>query len=117
MYRKQPQHNSLAVAVIAGLISMASLPAFAQDAAGAPKKDEAVTLDKLVVTAQKREEAMQDVPIMVTSLSNQALQDGGVRDIKGYNNTLLDRFGVELHVESKVHYIAILNDISFALSA
>ncbi len=82
MYRKQPQHSSLALAVIAGLISMASLPAFAQDAAGAPKKDEAVTLDKLVVTAQKREEAMQDVPIMVTSLSNQALQDGGVRDIK-----------------------------------
>ena len=82
MYRKQPQHSSLALAVIAGLISMASLPAFAQDAGAAGQQEEAVTLDKMVVTAQKREEAMQDVPIMVTALSQEALQDAGVRDIK-----------------------------------
>ena len=44
---------------------------------------EAKTLAGLVVTAQKREEALQDVPIMVTALdSEQLLQDTGVRDIK-----------------------------------
>ncbi|HQY37720.1 MAG TPA: TonB-dependent receptor plug domain-containing protein, partial [Pseudomonadota bacterium] len=53
----------------------------AQDA-GQAGKEEAKTLDALVVTAQKREEAMQDVPIMVTALSQEALQDAGVRDIK-----------------------------------
>lgn len=83
MYRKQPQPKQLTVAVFAALAAMAALPAFAQDAAQAQgKKDEAKTLDTLVVTAQKREEAMQDVPIMVTALNQQALQDTGVRDIK-----------------------------------
>ncbi len=83
MQRKQPQPKQLAVAVFAALVSMSALPAFAQDAAPAPQKqEEAKTLDTLVVTAQKREEAMQDVPIVVTSLSQQVLQDTGVRDIK-----------------------------------
>ena len=86
MYRKQPQRSSLAVAVFAGLVSMVSLPVLAQDAGAAGQQEEAVTLDKMVVTAQKREEAMQDVPIMVTALSQQALQDGGVRDIKDLQN-------------------------------
>ncbi|HNV78993.1 MAG TPA: TonB-dependent receptor [Thermomonas sp.] len=81
MYRKQLQPKPLAVAVMAALISLTALPALAQDAAQ-DKKEEAKTLDALVVTAQKREEAMQDVPIVVTSLSQQILQDTGVRDIK-----------------------------------
>jgi outer membrane receptor protein involved in Fe transport len=82
MYRKQPQPKQLAVAVFAALAAMSVLPVFAQDAAPAEKKEVAKTLDTLVVTAQKREEAMQDVPIVVTSLSQQTLQDTGVRDIK-----------------------------------
>ena len=83
MNRKQPQPKQLAVAVFAALAAMSALPAFAQDAAPAQQKqEEAKTLDTMVVTAQKREEQMQDVPIVVTSLSQQALQDTGVRDIK-----------------------------------
>ncbi len=81
MLRKQPQRSPLSMAVIAGLVSTLALPAFAQDAAPAAKQ-EAKTLDTLVVTAQKREEVMQDVPIAVTALSQQTLQDTGVRDIK-----------------------------------
>src|SRR5690606_41502488 len=45
-------------------------------------RQEAKTLHTLVVTAQKREEALQDVPVMVTALSQDALQDAGVRDFK-----------------------------------
>lgn len=83
MIRKQPQLKQLSVAVFAALVAMTALPAFAQNAAPAQdKKEEAKTLDTLVVTAQKREEVMQDVPIVVTSLSEQVLQDTGVRDIK-----------------------------------
>ena len=83
MYRKQPQPKPLAVAVFAALVSMTALPALAQDAAPAQQKqEEAKTLDTMVVTAQKREEQLQDVPIVVTALSKQALQDTGVRDIK-----------------------------------
>ena len=81
MHRKQPQPKQLAVAVFAALVSMSALPALAQDAAPA-QQQAAKTLDTLVVTAQKREEQLQDVPIVVTALSQEALQDAGVRDIK-----------------------------------
>ncbi|MDP3174536.1 MAG: TonB-dependent receptor [Phenylobacterium sp.] len=39
-------------------------------------------VDEIIVTAQKREQRLQDVPIVVTSLSGQTLQDSGVRDIR-----------------------------------
>lgn len=40
------------------------------------------TLEEVVVTAQKREQNVQDVPIVITAISGQLLQDTGVRDIK-----------------------------------
>ena len=80
MYRKQPQRTSLAMAVFVGLATMASLPAIAQDGASAPQ--EPTTLDKLVVTAQKREEALQDVPVTVTAVGEDLIRDTGVRDVK-----------------------------------
>ena len=40
------------------------------------------TVDAVVVTAQKRSENLQDVPIVVTVVNKQLLQDSGVRDIK-----------------------------------
>ncbi|MDC7682357.1 TonB-dependent receptor [Asticcacaulis sp. BYS171W] len=52
-------------------------PAYAQDAQA---QDEPVTT--ITVTAQKREQSLQDVPIVVTTLSAKLLQDAGVRDIK-----------------------------------
>lgn len=81
MLRNRPQPKPLAIAVFTALVSMTALPAFAQQAPAAAQ-EEAKTLDTLVVTAQKREEQLQDVPIVVTALSQEALQDAGVRDIK-----------------------------------
>ncbi|MFN3513684.1 MAG: TonB-dependent receptor [Phenylobacterium sp.] len=40
------------------------------------------TVAELVVTAQKREQNLQDVPVVVTTLPQRQLQDAGVRDIK-----------------------------------
>jgi iron complex outermembrane receptor protein len=57
-----------------------ALPAAAQTSpttAAAPR-----TIDELVVTAQKRTQNLQDVPIVVTALNAQQMQDAGVRDIK-----------------------------------
>ncbi|MBT9473181.1 MAG: TonB-dependent receptor [Pseudomonadota bacterium] len=51
----------------------AASPALAQDQG---------TVAELVVTAQKREQNLQDVPIVVTTLPQRQLQDAGVRDIK-----------------------------------
>ena len=48
----------------------------AQQAAGPP------VLTEIIVTAQKREENIQDVPVSVIAVSAQQLQDAGVKDIK-----------------------------------
>ena len=50
--------------------------------ASAQDQDSPTTVDEIIVTAQKREQNLQDVPIVVTSLSSETLQDAGVRDIK-----------------------------------
>ncbi|ACG78434.1 TonB-dependent receptor [Phenylobacterium zucineum HLK1] len=39
-------------------------------------------IEEIVVTAQKREQSLQDVPIVVTSVSGELLRDAGVRDIR-----------------------------------
>ena len=62
-------------------------PAHAQSASPvatgtANGEEEVTTLGTMTVTAQKREEILQDVPITLTVLPQQVLQDTGVRDIK-----------------------------------
>jgi outer membrane receptor protein involved in Fe transport len=58
--------------------SVAALALVATGATAAPQ-DESTTV---IVTAQKREQRLQDVPIVVTTLSAKVLQDAGVRDLK-----------------------------------
>jgi outer membrane receptor protein involved in Fe transport len=77
----------MAAALLAGAAA-----AQAQDAAAPPRAPSAApnasrlvrprTVDEIVVTAQKRTESLQNVPIVVTTLNRQLLQDSGVRDIK-----------------------------------
>jgi len=45
-------------------------------------QDSPTTIDDIIVTAQKREQNLQDVPIVVTTLSQEVLDGAGVRDIK-----------------------------------
>lgn len=40
------------------------------------------TVDDIIVTAQKRSQSLQNVPIVVTTVNQQLLQDTGVKDIK-----------------------------------
>ena len=55
---------------------------FAGVASAQDAPQERATVDDIIVTAQKREQNLQDVPIVVTSLSQEVLEDAGVRDIK-----------------------------------
>lgn len=50
--------------------------------AGAVQAQETLTVDSIVVTAQKREQNLQDVPVVVTAVGAKLLQDTGVKDIK-----------------------------------
>lgn len=51
----------------------AAFPALAQDPVVQPS-EQAVTIDDVIVTAQKREQSIQDVPIAVTALTSEALE-------------------------------------------
>ncbi|HYE42274.1 MAG TPA: TonB-dependent receptor [Caulobacteraceae bacterium] len=51
-------------------------------AAGAAQAQEVTSVDEIIVTAQKREQSLQDVPIVVTTLSQAQLENSGVSDIK-----------------------------------
>jgi outer membrane receptor protein involved in Fe transport len=62
-----------------GVLALATAPAFAQQT---PQRLELRLIETFVITAQKREEDQQDVPIDVTTVSEQLLKDTGVRDIK-----------------------------------
>lgn len=60
-------------------IVLAALPAVAQEAP--PAAQQASTLDEVVVTARRREERLQDVPVAVTALSSEALENLQASDI------------------------------------
>ncbi|MDF7775615.1 TonB-dependent receptor [Sphingomonas sp. AOB5] len=92
-----------AAAMLAGLLSAAgATPAFAQDAQA---KDEQDGIPEIVVTAQKREESLQDVPLAVTSLSEESLKSRGVsgaEDLRtqvpnlSFSRTTVDNFNVQI---------------------
>jgi iron complex outermembrane receptor protein len=71
------QHSSLSLAIALGLCAPA---AFAQDApAGAQAERD--TLDAITVTARKREETIQDVPVAVTAFTAESLDKLNVEDL------------------------------------
>lgn len=74
----QQRGTTLALALFAG---MQVSPLCAQTTAQ-PDPKEPATLAALKVTAQKREESLQNVPVVLSVLPEQLLQDSGVHDIK-----------------------------------
>jgi len=62
-------------AAIAGLASVTSIAVAAESSSFA--------LEEVVVTAQKRAQSMQDVPIAVTAMSAEMIKQAGISDMKG----------------------------------
>lgn len=78
--------------IMSGIMGMASM--FAANVASAADKESSadVALDEIIVTAQKREERLQDVPMSLTALSadtlvdrNQVQLESYVRDVPGFS--------------------------------
>lgn len=61
--------NPLFVAAFAAALPVSSLAEF--------------TIEEIVVTAQKREQSLQEVPISITAKSGEELRNAGVTDVKG----------------------------------
>ena len=78
--RRVPLRQGVAL-VFAMSGAMAAGSSWAQQAANQPAAGQPA-LAEIIVTAQKREQNIQDVPISVIALSAQQLKDGGVTDIK-----------------------------------
>ena len=70
---------SFAVLSLVATAAAAQTEPASQDVAA---QEEPSTVDEIIVTAQRREQSLQEVPVVVTALSEQILQDSGVRDIK-----------------------------------
>ena len=76
---KRNLRTTLSLAVAMGL---AAPGAFAQEAGAAPSPgSSATTLDAVKVTARKREETLQDVPVAVTAFTAETIDKLNVKDI------------------------------------
>jgi iron complex outermembrane recepter protein len=73
------QSSVLLRRAVLATLAIAALPAMAQETG---QSGNSRSIETIVVTAQKREQSLQDVPIVVTAVSGQLLQDSGVKDIK-----------------------------------
>ena len=82
MPRRHPARSRLHFAILAAL-GIAALPAQAQQAQpAAPAAEPAVTtLEVVKVTARKREESLQDVPVAVTALTADQLDKLAIKDL------------------------------------
>ncbi|AHE54731.1 TonB-dependent receptor [Sphingomonas sanxanigenens] len=68
------------VLIAAGLACAATGQAHAQQAAPAAADQPSPTSDDIVVTAQKREERVQDIPLAVQVIGGEALESQGIRE-------------------------------------
>ncbi len=79
-YRGLRNRLLTATAIAAGFVA----PAFAQaPAQGVDTAAQSGGLEEIVVTAERREEKLRDVPIAVTSFNTAALQSRNITDIRG----------------------------------
>ena len=90
----------LALSVSATAFLMTGAPALAQTTP--PQPDSApVVVDDIIVTAQKREQSVQDVPIAVTALSAEALQsrqiDGGSELLRAVPNVTFSKSNFSMY--------------------
>ncbi|MBV5324489.1 MAG: TonB-dependent receptor plug domain-containing protein, partial [Rhodospirillaceae bacterium] len=63
---------------------VAAIPAMAQDASTAAEAAAPVSSDEIVVTAQRREQNLRDVPISISAFSAKALEKANVSEAKDY---------------------------------
>jgi iron complex outermembrane receptor protein len=71
--------GSRSAALLLAATALAPLPAFAQQTAAPPAGN---TVQEVVVTAQRRSERLQDVPVSITALSSATLASANVTDLR-----------------------------------
>lgn len=59
------------------MVATLGLPGLAQDGGA-----DAIRLEEVVVTARKRAEALQDVPLTITAVTSEMIEQAGIRDVR-----------------------------------
>jgi outer membrane receptor protein involved in Fe transport len=98
-HQAAPRLRPLSIALHLALLAAPLLPmaAMAQDAPAAAAQDTPTTLDTIVVTAQKREQQVQDVPIAISAYSGEFLQATGIDGFEQLGNYVP---GLQIQVQS-----------------
>jgi len=90
-YKRTRLGRAVRMALISGLC-LGLTAAYAQDDSNdednEPRQTEAPDIETMTVTARRREESLQDVPISVTALSGAKLQDLGAENITFLNQVV-----------------------------
>lgn len=85
-YLKSYKCGAIIIAIAAGSVSLAPM-VFAQGTEPAAQPaDEAKTLNTVIVTARKRAEDLQDVPISISAYSGETLNERGLDDVGSLTN-------------------------------
>ena len=74
--------KALRLVSFAALAAGLAQPAYAQTAAAAAADDDTGAIREIVVTAQKRSESIQTVPVAVTAFDQTALESATIKDIR-----------------------------------
>lgn len=75
--------GSISVSALLLAASLGATPVLAQQASQpSASQDEPTVIDEIIVTATKREERLIDVPVAVTAVGAEQLQNSGVSDIR-----------------------------------
>jgi iron complex outermembrane receptor protein len=78
---------SSAMLLSPGSLQAQGLPADPQNGAAVPQ-DEAGEIEDIVVTAQRREESLQDVPLSITAITGEDLRNADIRDVTRLEQTV-----------------------------
>src|SRR5687768_7415743 len=81
--RNTPVRAFLVAGVSAAALAAVAQPAFAQAAA---EDDGSSLLEELVITAEKREQSLQDVPVAVSAFTSERRDIAGITGIQDFVN-------------------------------
>ena len=87
-HRRRPNRAALAVAICLAISSTAIAQDAPTDPADEPNKEKTTALGTVTVTAQKREENLQKVPISIQVLGTQQLEQQNVNDFEDFARLL-----------------------------
>ena len=94
-------------------VTMISIPVFAQDAADTTTADDTAN-NEIVVTAQGRSQRLADVPVAISAVSAETLQNSGANDIRQLNQVapslLVSSTGSEANGSARIRGIGTVGD-------